>query len=197
MDDVYKIIDINMNICVKTYPCKHMVTFEDFNQEIRKKEFKGTEIIKMMFYNKMNICETIIKHLLCEKNLEDKSIYKNFNSNEMEILTDILKFRPMQGCNNDPNLAIKNIKEIINIDMDTCYLTYPCQHDITYVNNNDEIKNNSFIAPHIIKLKLNLDLTMDKEFIEHFVKHIIKNKNLLAKYFSSEEIQMLQILCED
>lgn len=135
MDEVNKIIDINMDICVKKYPCKHMVTFEDFNQEIRKKEFKGTEIIKMMFCNKMNINENIIKHMLCEKNLEDKSIYKNFNSNEMEILTDILKFRPIQGCENDPHLKIKNIKEIIHIDMETCYLTYPCQHDVTYIDN--------------------------------------------------------------
>ena len=194
MDEINKIIDINMKICIKTYPCKHMVTFEDYNQEIRKKEFKGTEIIKMMFCNKMNINEDVIKHLLCEKNLEDKSIYKNFNSNELDILTNILKFRPIQGCENDPNLAIKNIKNLISIDMNTCYLTYPCQHDVCYLDQNDQVINKSLIAPHIIKLKLTLDLLMDYEFVEHFVKHIIKNTHLLKKYFTPDEIDILQNL---
>ena len=194
MDEVNKIIDINMKICVKTYPCKHLVTFEDINRKIRKKEFKGTEIIKMMFCNKMNINEDIIKHLLCEKNLEDKSIYKNFNSDELEILTNILKYRPIQGCENDPNLAIRNIKKLINIDMETCYLTYPCEHNICCLDHNDQIYNISLIAPHIIKLKLNLDLKMDNEFVEHFVKQIIKNTNLLKKYFTSDDISILQNL---
>ena len=38
---------------------------------------------------------------------------------------------------------------------------------------------------------------MDKEFIEHFVKQIIKNKKTLTKYFTSDEIYILQTLCDD
>lgn len=197
MDEVNKIIEIKMESCVNTYPCKHYVTYEDTEMKTKKKLFNGVDIIKMMFSDKMKIDEKIIKHILCESNLKDKAIYKHFNQSEMVILKDILEYKPIQGCSNDPNLEIKNVKNIIKIDMNTCYLTYPCQHDVYHNDIDDEPQMKSFLCPHIIKMKLIFGLGMDNEFIEHFVKQIIKNNGIMTKYFSPDEIEHLKKLCEE
>lgn len=208
MEEVNKIIEIDMKSCIQTYPCKHYVTYENTELETRKKLFNGIEIIKMIFDNKMNLDkinpsesilfrETIIKHILRESNLKDKAIYKHFNQSEMDILKDILEYKPIQGCRNDPNLEIKNVKNIIKIDMNTCYLTYPCQHDVYYNDIDDEPQMKSFLCPHIIKMKIIFGLQMDNEFIEHFVKQITKNNGIMTTYFSPNEIEHLKKICDE
>ena len=107
-----------MDTSVETYLCKHYVTYKNTDFETKKKLFNRINIIKMMFDNKINLDkinpsesvvfrESIIKHILSEKNLKGKVIYKHFNTTEMEIIEAIFKYIPI-------------VKNILKINMQTC-----------------------------------------------------------------------------
>lgn len=194
MEDVKEIIEINMKICISTYPCKHYVIYKNNNGDIITKILFGTEIIKIMFRDKMILDDTIITHVLNLKNINDENIYKNFNSNEIDILKDMLTNRTMQGCENNPDLFLYNISKIINMDTKICYLSNPCCHYIEYIDNEANLKNEIFSTPQIIKIMIKFNYDIDDTIIKHFINQIIKNEKIMNKYFTSDEINKLNKL---
>lgn len=191
MEDISKIIEINMKICISTYPCRHYIIYEDNNKNIIKKILSGIDILKIMFRDKMILDDEIIKHFINFKLLDDENIYKNFNSEELNILREMLNNKLIYGCENNPNLFLNDIFEFKNLDMNMCYLSDPCCHYVEYVDNNTILKNEIFSAPQIIKIMIKFKCKMDDKFIKHFIVQIINNKKSLYKYFTIDEMNIL------
>ena len=191
MEDIIKIIDINIKNCISTYPCSHYITYEDNNGNIIRKILQGDDIIKIMFRDKMIFEENIIKHLINLKLLKDKNIYKKFNSDEIDILEEMLNNKLIYGCENNPNLFLDDICEFKKLDIDMCYLSEPCCHYVEYIDNYTILKNEIFSAPQIIKIMIKFKCEMKEDFIKHFVEKIVNNKILLHKYFTMDEINIL------
>lgn len=66
--------------------------------------------------------------------------------------------------------TINNIKSVVSISA-ICYETYPCQHTITYINNDNENITTKLNGVEIVKLrqqgKIPLTLILDKHFDEY------------------------------
>lgn len=191
MEDICEIIDINMKICMSTSPCRHYVTYKDNYDNILKKILPGDDIVKIILRDKMIIEDYIIKHLINIKLLNDENIYKKFDSDEIDILKEMLNNKLIYGCENNPNLFLDDISEFKKLDMDMCYLSEPCCHYVEYVNGSSILKNEIFSTPQIIKIMIKFKCKMGNDFIKHFVVQIINNKILLYKYFTTDEIKIL------